>query len=274
MKRNRGARRKFAVTIGAGRKDRQGRDDSVASGVPLSMIIKREFVESESLPALTNRRSMATERFRRLRTSLINQYPDVRVIVVTSASPGEGKSTVATNLALSLAADASQKTLLIDADLRRPSVRRYIRPEPKVGFTDVLEGRATVDHAILRFSNAALDVLPAIDSADNPVELLSSERAGEILRGLRETYARIVIDTPPIVPFTDADAVGAWADGTIVVVRSNATLSSDYEQALKGVTSNPILGAVFNDARRCLSDWHRYSDYGYYDYYYDKEREK
>jgi capsular exopolysaccharide synthesis family protein len=248
-------------------------NEPVTVGVPLAKLIKRKIIESPEVVMLARTRSVGAERFRRLKTILVNQYRDeAQVIVVTSGAPEEGKSTVAINLALAFAAEGTEKTLLLDADLRRPSIRRWVHPKPQLGLGEILARRMPLDHAVLSLTNSPLEVLPAGGSVSNPMELLATEDAKTLFSTLRERYRRIIVDTPPIVPFSDADAIGALGDGILMVVRAETTPTSLYQQALGAVTSTRILGTVFNGTVRTLADSTRYYD-GYYERY-DEARTK
>lgn len=256
---------------GPSRRHQPAAGEPLAVGVPLAKVIKRRLIEAPEIVMLSQKRSACAERFRRLRTVLVNQDDSpAQVIVITSGMPEEGKSTVAMNIALAFAAEKGEKTLLIDADLRRPTVGRWLRPEPRLGFAEVLTAQVTIEHAILALENSSLEVLPAGGPVDNPTELLSSETTGEVIEELRSRYRRVIIDTPPIVPFTDADTVGAHTDGAIIVARANATPRSLLRDALSAITSTRVLGTVFNDVAYSLADSNRY--YGaYYDRYYSRE---
>jgi capsular exopolysaccharide synthesis family protein len=243
-------------------------DDPLAAGVPLGRVLPSQLVESPEIVMRGAARSVAAEKFRRLKTLLDNDEAGAaRVIVVTSATPREGKSLVAVNLALAFASDQKAETLLVDADLRRPSVGRFFTPAPGVGFAEILEGKVDVEHALVRLKDVSLKVLPAGHPPRDPVDLLSSDRCRTLVAALRERYHRVIIDTPPIVPFTDADAVGRSADGILIVVRAGQTPKSVYLQAISAVTSTRILGTVLNDVVFNIADRDRY--YGkYYNHYY------
>ncbi len=215
---------------------------------------------------------MAAEKFQRLKTKIANEYKDsAQVIVVTSAAPREGKSFVALNLALAFSGDPG-RTVLVDADLRRPTVHRLIHPEAALGLSEVLRGRVGLEHALVRFKNSPLRVLPGGKPEANPVDLISSEACKSLIATLREGYQRVIVDTPPVVPFTDADALGAIADGVILVVRSGSTPKTAFTQALAQITSARILGTVFNDVAFSVANYNHYSDY--YHSYYQKSSEK
>lgn len=252
-----------------GGKPQPGRTSGkLTAGVPLAKLIKRKFHGPEIVMVGTPR-SVAAERFRRLKTLLNNDPSEPRVMVVTSAGPGEGKSVTAANLALALAADLKGGVLLIDADLRRPTVERWLDPPPKLGLAELLRGQTEPDHAILEMSNTPLRVLPAGEPPADPSELLASEFCRALIEDLRSRYHRIVIDTPPIVPFTDADVIGAVSDGVVMVVRAGVTPVSSYRQAVASVSSTRLLGAVLNDLTFSLADRESYHSYerGYHDYY-------
>jgi capsular exopolysaccharide synthesis family protein len=249
--------------------------EMITAGVPLAKLIKRKVAETPELVMLSRVRSMAAEKFRRLKTVLYNDPKGPQVLVVTSAGPGEGKSLVAANLALAFAADMSGEVLLIDADLRRPTVDTWLNPAPKLGLADLLRGTTELDHAILYLENSPLRVLPAGDPPPDPTELLSGSRAKALIAGLRQRFHRLIIDTPPIVPFTDADVIGAQADGMLLVARSGVTRRASYLQAVSAVTSTRLVGTVLNDLTFKLADRESHHHYqkGYHQYY-SKERKR
>ena len=247
-------------------------NDPLAVGVPLARIVPRRLAGSPDILFRGASVTPAAERFRRLKTVIMHDEAGApQVIVVTSAIPGDGKSFVAMNLALAFAADSDSKTLLIDADLRRPALDRYVTPAPTLGLTDLLEETVTVPHTILHLTDSPLEVLPAGRSTSEPVELLSSTIFAELMRMLRSRYERIIIDTPPALPFTDADVVGRNADGAIFVVRQGSTPKSHYRRAVSMLSSLRVLGTVLNDSTHSLADRGHYYD-GYYDQYYGRDR--
>ncbi|MDH3628282.1 MAG: CpsD/CapB family tyrosine-protein kinase [Acidobacteriota bacterium] len=232
-------------------------------------LIKRKLAVDEEIVMLSQPRSLASERFRRLKTMLVNDPEESpQVIVVTSGAANEGKSLVSINLALAFAADTEGETLLIDADLRRPTVDRRLSPEPKLGLHELLTGRTVTEHTLIELQNTPLRILPAGGRTSDPVELLASEMAKKLITSLRERFTRIIIDTPPIVPFTDADVVGSYADGILVVARAGRTRRAMLQQAIQSATSTRVIGAVLNDATYSLADREGYyHDREYYRYY-------
>ncbi len=244
------------------------------AGVPLAQVITRKLVDSPEILMTAGSRSVGAERFRRLKTRLVNQIEGApQVVVVTSAEPGEGKSFVSMNLALAFAGDKRGKTLLVDADLRRPIVGSWLKPAPKLGLADLLNGTTELDHAVLSLDSTPLKVLPAGPTQRDPAELLASDLAQQLMATLREQYRTIIIDTPPIIPFTDADVIGALSDGIIVVGRVGKTERSMFTRALASVSSTRILGTVLNGTDFSLADWNRPYDY-YYTQHYGKDPEK
>ncbi len=245
----------------------------LAEGVPLAQVIPRELLKAPDLVLLSQPRSAAAEKIRRLKTKLHNELKDeLQVVVVTSAAPGEGKSMLAFNLALAFAADFPN-TLLIDADLRRPSVQRWLNPAPALGLSEVLRGEVGVSHAFLSLKDSPLTVMVAGTPIPEPGNLLASEAFQSLIAEGRSRFERIIIDTPPILPFTDADVIGRCADGVLLVVRARKTFRRAFAQAVSLVTSTRIVGTVLNDARSRFADLdHHYN--GYYDHYYTRDKEK
>jgi capsular exopolysaccharide synthesis family protein len=237
--------------------------------VPMARLIPREFIKAPEIVMLADSRLPAAECFRRLR-SLIQHDPNgsPQVLLVTSALPGEGKSTIAMNLALAFAVDEGKDVLIIDADTRRPTVGRWLEPAPALGLREVVENNVGLDHAILDVKKTRLKVLPAGEPASDPVRLLSSLEIAKLFVTLRKRFTRIIVDTPPIVPFTDADVIGAQCDGAIVVARSGLTPQPALQQALSSLTTTRLLGIVLNDVRFSLADRHRHYE-SYYRRYYE-----
>ena len=249
--------------------------ERLAEGVPLAMIRKREIIPSPEIVMLSQPRSVHAERFRRLKATLTHRYGDeTKVIVVTSGIPGEGKSTISLNLALVFAAEGGARTLLIDGDLRRPRIGSMLKPAPQLGLTEVLTGRTELVHAVLHLSNSPLEILPAGSPTPEPGELLTSNEAGDLFASLREKYDRIVVDTPPVIPFTDADTLGALSDGVILVARAGTTPKAAYTQGVATVTSTRILGTVLNGAVSNLVEGKAYYDNYYYSYYHQDGRKR
>jgi capsular exopolysaccharide synthesis family protein len=186
--------------------------------------------------AAADRDFHTAEGVRQLRTNL--QFLDVdnppRIVVVTSALPGDGKSTVSIKLAEAIA-ESGQKVILVDADLRRPSLAEYMGLVPGVGLTDVLVGRALPDEVIQAHGDTGrYFVMGAGSTPPNPSELLGSATMKNMLNSL-DGNAIILIDTPPLIPVTDAAILTARTDGALVVVRSGKTTIDLLDKALQNL---------------------------------------
>jgi len=192
------------------------------------------------------------EAYRRLRTNLrfLNLAGPSRSIMVTSAIPNEGKSTIALNLAVAMA-EGSSRILLIDADLRRPSVARQLGLEGAVGLTTVLIGEAAVEDVIQPWGGA-IDVLPAGQIPPNPSELLDSAAMSGLLRRLGARYDTILLDTSPLLPVTDAAALSRFVDGALLVVGCQTVHRHQVAEALGSLAAVDarVLGLVLNQTPR------------------------
>lgn len=208
----------------------------------------------------------ASEAYRTLRTNVtfVNaEQRELQALVITSPGPGEGKSTTAANLAITLAQQGS-RTLLVDADLRRPLVHRAFNLVQEPGLTDILVGSATLREAIRPNVVPKLDVLPAGALPPNPSELLGSEAMSRLLESLRGQYDTIIFDTPPTLAVTDATVLGASVDAVILVVRAGETDEVAAQRALQQLrrVQAKIAGTVLNGMQKRRD---RY--YNYYSYY-------
>lgn len=214
----------------------------------------------------TSGHTLAAEGFRTVRTNL--QFVDVerqdKVVVVTSALPNEGKSTATANLALALRAGGSS-VVLVEGDLRRPRAAGFFGLDGSVGLTTVLTGRVTLDEALQPWGGSTMQVLASGVLPPNPSELLGSRNMEQLLAELSRRFSVVLIDAPPLLPVTDAAAVGRFASGAIVVVRHNQTTRHQLEAALGTLeaASVTVLGTIFNASPTSG----RYSGAGYSSYY-------
>ena len=208
--------------------------------------------------------SHRSEAFRRLRTNL--QFLDIadrpKTIVVTSSLPGEGKTTTAINLAITLA-DAGSRVALVDADLHRPSIADYMGLEGEVGLTTVLIGQADLQDAIQPWGNGNLHVLPSGQVLPNPSELLGSRSMANLLEQLASQYDIVLIDTPPLLPVTDAAILAKMTGGALVVAGADALHRQQLTDGLGSLedVGARVLGVVLNRLKDKQSD--AYSYYGY-----------
>jgi tyrosine-protein kinase Etk/Wzc len=211
-------------------------------------------------------RSQGAEAVRTLRTALHFGFAgsDLRVIAVTSPLPGDGKSTLASNLAIALA-QADQKVLLIDGDLRKPTQHTIFEVSAEAGLGSVLAQRSPVDDAIVHTGVPSLDLLPCGPLPSNPVELLNNGYFSEVLESLKGRYDKIVIDAPPVIPVADARVIGAISDATLLVLRaerSTRRMALGARDELARVRA-PHVAVVVNDVRQGKGAGYGY-DYGGY----------
>jgi capsular exopolysaccharide synthesis family protein len=213
------------------------------------------------------------EAFRALRTSLVfsSGTEGTRVIGLTSAQPLEGKTTTACNMAIALAYGGS-RVLLIDADMRRPSVSRTLGIENNIGLSHLLTGQATARQAIRRTTVQNLWVMTAGLTPPNPSELLASGRMKTLISNVQTgPFDWVIIDTPPVLAVTDAVIIAPWVSGVVFVIGSEMTQRRLAERAVETLlTSRPhVLGAVLNrvDIIRNKYYYSRYYGYKYKNYY-------
>ena len=182
------------------------------------------------------------------------------VVVVTSAFGGEGKTTTALDLARSTA-QAGEQVLLVEADLRRPTLGAALGLAPGPGLSDVLAGQVEAAAAIRPGGVAGLSVLPAGTVPPNPAELLSAPRMTEVVAALRSGYDRVLLDATPLLPVTDAVVCAGLADGVLLVVRWGRTSRHEVSEAVTMLEQvhAPVLGSVLNGRRLTRSERRRYS---------------
>jgi len=220
----------------------------ISGATPLGMVTFDPEAKTNPLVTLDTR-ATRSEAFRAIRTNL--QYVDVdnppRVVAVTSALPGEGKSTTAINLAVTMA-QAGKQVVIVETDLRRPKASGYLGVESQVGLTDVLAGQTKLDDALLPWNRDLLTVLPAGPTPPNPSELLASQQFVQVLEQLRSEYDQVIIDCTPLLPVTDGAIVSKAADGALLVVRFAKTTREQVVTSLDALeqVGARLLGTTFN----------------------------
>lgn len=241
-------------------------------GVPLlghTPFVDEDEIENQE----ANQFSALMEAYSSIRSTIDFSLPrDGAVIQLTSSQAAEGKSTTALILA-ELFARAGSKTLLIDADLRKPSVAKLLHIErPKVGFVDVLAGRVDLKSALVEGTRENLDILTLGPIPANPVELLSSYRMREFVERYRKDYALIIFDTSPVLGIADAPLVARVVDSTVFVVEANSIKFGQARSALRRLRSvgGEILGIVLTKYRAQQAGQSYDYQYRYYEYAADK----
>jgi tyrosine-protein kinase Etk/Wzc len=225
------------------------------------------------LVILNDARSIGAEAYRTLRTNLLFSAAvnEVKRLVVTSASPEEGKSTTAGNLAIAFA-QQGHRVLLVDCDLRRPRVHKMFGQRQEPGLTDVLIGRASLDEAAQPTMVPNLMTLTSGALPPNPVEMLGSAKMREFMQSL-PGFDMIVVDTPPLMVASDAAVVGRMSDGVVMVVRAGQAhrgAVQDSVQQLMNVGAR-VIGTVLNDPDAEFAKFTPYYAYAYENYYVNSE---
>ena len=248
----------------------QARIGAYRLGPPVAVGGKRDAPKEGGPTTGRDSQTPAAEAYRSLRTNLNYLTPPKapRVIVVTSALPGDGKTTTAVNLAVTLA-HQGQRVILIDAETRRGTVHDVFGIPPAPGFFDLMYGQASPGECIRRVameSGGTIDVLPLGSAPSvNPADLLVAQRLQPLFERLRQQYDYVLIDTPPLNLFTDGALIGAQADALLLVARADRTEREELRFAvaqLRNVQVN-LAGAVLNDVEFRGSSRYR-SGYGYY----------
>lgn len=214
--------------------------------------------------------SVFAEGIRTIRTSVLlaDTIQKRKSIIVTSSEPSEGKTSVAVNLALAFA--QMERVLLVDGDMRRPSIANYLDlPKNSRGLNEVLSGEVSLRDCILNMKDSALHILPCMTAPPSPSEIISSQRFHKLMNSIEGHYDRIIIDSPPCQAVSDALLLGSMADGTIFLTKADATSRKLIANSVKQLRNSnvSILGAILNQA---VPEKHNKYEYGYYyhqDYY-------
>lgn len=215
------------------------------------------------------------EAYKSLRTNLefLSTTSNCKTILITSSVPEEGKSNVAINLAMTLAA-SNKRVVLVDCDMRKSTISRYLRiSHSQVGLTNVISSRdiSTLPSALVRMKEHGISVLPVGTVPPNPAELLSMPIVEDIFSALQQTFDYVIIDTPPVSVVTDAAVISRVADGVLLVVRPGVTTIQGAQLSKKNLeaVNAHVLGVVMNgySAKKAgRKDGYSYAySYGYYD---------
>jgi protein-tyrosine kinase len=243
--------------------ERVTRIEKVAKIKEREQLVIRKVGRSRIDPAIItyfDPKAHITEQYKILRTNLLamNGGKPPRVFNLTSSSKSEGKTVTALNLAISLAqAVQKPKVLLVDADLRRGQVANYLGVKQPTGFAEYLDNKCELKDIVFNISIDNLTFIPCGDVPPNPAELLASDKMKLFIKDMRHDFDFVIIDTPPIVPVTDAGIVGSMVDGTILIIRAGKTQRGivHHAEALLNQSHAKILGHVLTGIEYHLPEY-------------------
>jgi receptor protein-tyrosine kinase/non-specific protein-tyrosine kinase len=227
--------------------------DSVVHTAPLPDLVVHKITSDDPLlVTLNDSTSAVAEEFRKLKSILVKMTsvkPFKNVLMVTSAIPNEGKSITSLNLAISLAQEYDHTVLLLDADLRRPSIHKYLNIERKVGLADCLTKGVDLKDAIIPTGIGKLSVVTAGCTVSNPAELFLSGRMKAFLEEIKHRYTDryVIFDTPPLLPFAETRSLAHLVDGVVFVVKEQTVKKSNVTDAIEALKGADLLGIVYND---------------------------
>lgn len=226
-------------------------------------------IENPLLAILCDPHSPVSEEYRKLKsvvTAFAQRGEFKNVIMVTSSVSAEGKSITSLNLAITLAQEFDHSVLLVEADLRKPSLQEYLGMKPGKGLSDYLNGDAVLSELLIKSGIGRLTLLPAGTPLRNPVELLTSQNMRDFIVEIKNRYPDrfIIIDTPPILPFAETRSLGALVDGVLFVIREGVVTPENLLEAMNTLDSAKMIGAVYNEATQAsLHGHYHYYGYGY-----------
>ena len=210
------------------------------------------------LVSFTEKDGLAAEKFRFLAVRLrqLRQTRPLKKLLITSTIPEEGKSTLAANLACTLARRKEQRTLLLDGDLRRPTVAKQLGLGSVLGLSECLQDNAKLTASIHRLDTLGLWVLPAGSATQNPLELMQSGRLLPVMDQLTEWFDWIVIDSPPVLPLADTLVWARLADGILLATRQGKTEKKQLERGLAALEKSKLLGAIVNSSSNTAHNYY------------------
>lgn len=236
-------------------------------------------IENPLVATLSDPHSPVSEEYRKLKSVLASYARRdgfKNVFMVTSSVSSEGKSLTSLNLAITLAQEFDHTVLLIDADLRKPSIQGYLGMEPTKGLSEYLAGGVDLSELLIKTGIGRLTLLPAGAPVRNPVEFFSSQKMKEFVTEIKNRYPDrfIIIDTPPVLPFAETRSLGAIVDGVVLVVREGQATPESITEAIKAIDKTKLVGAVYNDATMASLNGHYHYYYYGYGYGHDSRTRK
>lgn len=207
---------------------------------------------------LPDEKSPTGEAYRALRTNILRATQDksMKTILVTSANHYEGKTTTAINLALAMTDVPRYRTLLVDSDLRFPTIHDRLGLMQNPGLTEILEGSVSLNSEIMDTEKENLKVITSGNLPSYPVELLESKRLNDFIKKLKSDFDLILVDSAPVIPYSDASVLSSQVDGVLLVVQSGRTRREDIQQVHATLQDNQakVLGVVLNKQRHFVPD--------------------
>jgi capsular exopolysaccharide synthesis family protein len=256
-------------------------DIEATIGLPMLGVvprIKKLDTNTKAQAVASNVDRHVTETFRTILSALKlnDESKNAKVILATSTVPGEGKSFISSNLALTFA-NHGEKTLLLDGDLRLPNVARSLQLENEKGLLSHIEQGLSLDEVLIKEVYPNLDVLPTGGKSKNPTQVLNSAQFESMMAELRDRYDRIIIDSPPLAAVSDALSVLPLVDGVLYVIKFNTVKRKSAVVNVRRLwdSNTPVFGAILNNISSSLSSYYysHYSDNSYQQYYVHQEDE-
>ncbi len=226
-------------------------------------------VTNQLLVTVNDPHTQAAEEYSKLKSIIVKLTQKgsfLNMLMVTSSIGGEGKSLTSLNLALSLAQEFDHTVLLVDADIRKPTIHTYLGIENSVGLTDCLLDGVDIKKALIRTGIGKLSFLPAGRNVSNPADVFTSRRMRDFFLEMKNRYhdRYIIIDTPPVLPFAETRSLSAIVDGIVLVAKEGLVTLHNIEETMECIKGAPMLGIVYNEAAtEFRSDRYRYCREGY-----------
>ena len=222
--------------------------------------------DNRLLATITDQHSAVSEQYRKLKSALVrmtNEDKFRNLLMVTSANSAEGKSLTAANLAISMAQEYDLTVLLIDADLRRPSIHNYLGFEQTIGLSDCLQDGIDIGEAIIKTDISKLSVISAGREGEKPLELFASKKMQEMMTEIKTRYndRYVIIDTPPLLLFAETRSLAHIVDGIVFVIQEGVTTQESVIESKEILHGCPIMGVVLNNSTTFNMDNSHYSRY-------------